>query len=311
MRRNLPSGIREVKLDEEKKHTIYKHISPDGKVYVGCTSQKLSKRFGKNGYGYKFNERLYDDIERSGWDNFKHEIVASGLNENEAYKLEKEIIHSLDSTNPNKGYNVTGGGKGVTGLYGAKRHMYGKHHTEESRRKMRESHLGTVLSEETRRKLSEANKGRMPSEYQRLRIIESNRNRIVTEESKQKNRDAHLGRRHTEDTRRKMSESRTGHSTSEETRRKISIANTGKHPSEETRNKLSTSHLGKYPSEETRIKMRNSSPNKKRTLCVETGVIYDSASEAGRMTGLRKNRISDACTGVSETCGGYHWEYVD
>lgn len=295
----------------EKKYAVYKHTSPKGKVYVGCTSQKLNHRFGRNGNGYKFSKELYKDIEEFGWDSFEHEVVSSDLNEDEAYALEKDMIHSLEATNPNKGYNVSIGGKGVVGQSGSKHPMYGKRHTEESRRKMSESHIGTVLSEETKRRISDANKGRVVSEYQRSRIIEANRNRIITEESKQKNRDAHLGRRHTEETKQKMSESRKGHPTSEETRQKIRIANTGKHPTEETRIKLSTSHLGICPSDETRIKMRKSNPNKKRTLCVETGIVYDSASEAGRMTGLRKNRISDACTGVSETCGGYHWKYVD
>ena len=26
---------------EEKKYTVYKHTSPDGKVYVGCTSMNI------------------------------------------------------------------------------------------------------------------------------------------------------------------------------------------------------------------------------------------------------------------------------
>lgn len=297
-------------MQEEKKHTVYKHVSPEGKIYVGCTSQKLNHRFGKNGNGYKFHKQLYSDIEKYGWDNFKHEIVASGLNEDDAYSLEKELIHSQHSMDPTKSYNIATGGKGVTGLSGEKHPMYGKRHTEESRRKMREASIGRSISEETRRKISESNKGRVPSEYQLSRIIESNRNRIVTEESKQKNREAHLGRRHTEESRRKMSESRMGHPVSEETRRKLSIANTGKHPSEETLIKLSISHMGKHPSEETLEKMRKSSPNKKRTMCIETGIIYESASEAGRINGLLSKRISDACNGVSKTSGGYHWKYV-
>lgn len=39
-------------------------------------------------------------------------------------------------------------------------HMYGKHHSEESKRKMSESHKGRTVTEETRRKLSESHKGK-------------------------------------------------------------------------------------------------------------------------------------------------------
>ena len=297
-------------MSEEKKYTVYKHTSPDGKIYIGCTSQKLNNRFGKNGNGYKFSKQLYKDIDECGWDNFKHEIIASGLNESDAYEMEKALILSLDSTNPTKGYNVSNGGKGITGLSGTRHPMYGKHHSEDAKKKMSEAHKGYSPSDETRRKLSEALKGRIPSEYQRMRTIEANKNRIVTEESKQKNREAHLGKRHTEESKRKISNALKGRPVSDETRRKLSISNTGKHPSEETRNKLIASHIGKYPSEETRIKMRESSPYKKRTLCVETGVIYNSASEAARLNNLRSNRISDACNGTKKSCGGYHWKYV-
>ena len=297
-------------MNDEKKYTVYKLISPNGKIYVGCTSKKLNNIFGKNGNGYRFNERLYNDIDEYGWENFKHEIVASGLNETEAYTMEKDLIHSLDSTNPYNGYNISNGGKGITSLYGNRHPMYGKHHSEESKNKMSESHKGCVISDETRVKISEALKGRIPSEYQRSRIAESNRNRIITEESKQKNREAHLGKRHTEESKSKISKALKGRPVGNETRQKISIANTGKRPTEESRSKMILSHIGKYHSEETRIKMRESSPNKKQTLCIETGIIYNSASEAGRMNNLRSNRISDACNDPLKTCGGYHWKYL-
>jgi hypothetical protein len=41
---------------------------------------------------------------------------------------------------------------------GEKNPMFGKHHTEKSRRKMSELRKGKIVSEETRRKMSEAHK---------------------------------------------------------------------------------------------------------------------------------------------------------
>ena len=39
--------------------------------------------------------------------------------------------------------------------------FYGRHHTEETKKILREKHIGTSASEETRKKLSEINKERM------------------------------------------------------------------------------------------------------------------------------------------------------
>ena len=53
---------------------------------------------------------------------------------------------------------------------------------------------------------------------------------------------------------------------------------------------------------------RNS--NYKRVLCVETNIIYDTAAEAERQTGIRRYNIGCACRGIQQTAGGYHWEFV-
>lgn len=49
----------------------------------------------------------------------------------------------------------------------------------------------------------------------------------------------------------------------------------------------------------------------KTVICVETGVEYESASEAARQLGLNSSHISAICRGVEGryTCGGYHWEF--
>ena len=65
-----------------------------------------------------------------------------------------------------------------------KLHFKGKHHSEDTRRKMSESHNGHSVSEETRRKISEAKKGK-PSHMK--------------------------GKHHSEESLRKMSESHKGH----------------------------------------------------------------------------------------------------
>ena len=51
---------------------------------------------------------------------------------------------------------------------------------------------------------------------------------------------------------------------------------------------------------------------RKRVLCVETSIIYESALEAERKTGIPHNNISNVCNGKKKfkTAGGYHWSFV-
>ena len=101
---------------EERKYTVYKHSSPEGKVYVGCTSTSPERRWGANGCGYKFNNTMYDDIQKFGWDNFDHDILAADICEKEAYELERQYISEYNSTDPTHSYNISTGGKGTCGV---------------------------------------------------------------------------------------------------------------------------------------------------------------------------------------------------
>lgn len=94
---------------EEKEMTVYKHTSPDGKVYIGITKADPDKRFN-NGNGYKENELFFQDIKKYGWESFTHELLAVGLTVEEACQMEIELIREYDSTNPEKGYNMQDGG---------------------------------------------------------------------------------------------------------------------------------------------------------------------------------------------------------
>ena len=51
--------------------------------------------------------------------------------------------------------------------------------------------------------------------------------------------------------------------------------------------------------------------NYKQVKCVETGIIYETAAEAQRQTGVRRGDIGAVCRGKQNTAGGYHWEYVE
>lgn len=60
-------------LNKDKLYTVYRHISPNGKAYVGITSKSVKDRW-QNGKGYWFNKHFTAAINKYGWDSFKHEI---------------------------------------------------------------------------------------------------------------------------------------------------------------------------------------------------------------------------------------------
>jgi hypothetical protein len=74
-------------------------------------------------------------------------------------------------------------------------HQAGRHHSEETRQKLRTANLGKVLSEETRRKISEAGKGRPCSEETRMKRSASLKGHEVSEETRLKISAAQKGRK--------------------------------------------------------------------------------------------------------------------
>lgn len=88
---------------------VYKHTCPNGKVYIGITSQNPIKRWDR-GIGYINNKHFYRAIQRYGWNSIKHEILYSELSEQEAKDVEIQLIRDYNSTNPIYGYNKTKGG---------------------------------------------------------------------------------------------------------------------------------------------------------------------------------------------------------
>lgn len=70
-----------------------------------------------------------------------------------------------------------------------------------------------------------------------------------------------------------------------------------------SRKKMSDKKKGKHYSLQTEFP-------KKRVICIETKVIYDSLAEAERETKINHSHISQVCNKKRKTTGGYHWEYV-
>ena len=149
--------------------TVYCHTTPSGKRYIGITSKKPEERW-RNGRGYIKDTPFGKAIEKYGWNNIKHEILDTDIDEFTAKYLEEYYIFSYQTyigfKDDCKGYNCTLGGEGTIGFPSP---MKGKQQTEESKMKNREAHKGKTpwnkglkQSEEHRRKNSESHKGQIP-----------------------------------------------------------------------------------------------------------------------------------------------------
>lgn len=89
----------------DRLYTVYKHTSPDGKVYIGATCSRDLRIRWQYGHGYKHNKPFWCAIQRFGWANFTHDILEEGLTAEEAKQREVYFIDKYQSCDPDKGYN--------------------------------------------------------------------------------------------------------------------------------------------------------------------------------------------------------------
>ena len=160
--------------------------------------------------------------------------------------------------------------------------------TEEHKRKISESNKGKKLSAEHRMLLSEINKGKKLSPEHIEKLQQINKTRVRTKEEIEKSVSKRRGISLSEETKKKLSESHKG---------KLSW-NKGKHLSDKHKKELSKSSL-------------NRKDISKPVVCVETGIVYPSAYEAGRALNTNPSHISACRNGKRKTAGGFHWKSVE
>ena len=89
-------------------------------------------------------------------------------------------------------------------------HWKGKHRSEETKRKMSESHKGKKMSEEHKQKVAKARKGMKLSEETKHKMSESHKGKKLSEEHKQKVAKARKGMKLSEETKHKIGENNKG-----------------------------------------------------------------------------------------------------
>lgn len=205
-------------------YTVYVHLFPNGKRYVGITGQQVKERWRVNGNGYKPQKLMWKAIQKYGWNNIQHIIIAENLTSSEAGELEKRLISEYKTNDIAFGYNQSIGGEN--------------------------SPIGVKRSDETKRKLSLSHKGQTRNKGYHLRL-----------EQRQHLREINLGKK-----------------LSEETKRKISEKNKNQKPTQFAI-------------------QRCKEVCNKPVICIATGIVYESATIAGKQTGEARNTITRHCRG--------------
>ena len=159
---------------------------------------------------------------------------------------------------------------------------------------------GASHSEVTRQKMSVVNRKRFENIAEREKIAEKLRGRKDSEEVKAK-KSAAQKKRYSENPLacQKQSEGLKIRFSNPEERKKNSV----------TMKKYKAEHP---VSEETRAKIFSTKAKyRKKVICVETGEIFKSVSDAAKFMNVEPTRISRVCRGVRQTYHGYHWKFVE
>lgn len=162
-------GNKYIDLGKNNDYTVYCHLSPTGKRYIGFTGKPIKIRFA-NGKGYAGNKEFSKDIEKYGWNNFEHIVLEHGLTKEEASEREIYYIKLFDALNPQHGYNVASGG-----IHGSFSYTM----SEETKIKISKALKGKEVPLERRKKLSEARKGKPGNRYRSVYQIDVNGNIVA------------------------------------------------------------------------------------------------------------------------------------
>ena len=158
-----------------KTYIIYKYVSPQGKHYIGKTSNEVRRKLAhKYGYNSCPNSILYQDMYIFGYDSFTYSVIVANVPHWAADSFEKYWINYYNAYT--QGYNQTLGGIGSSGY---------KHSTTteakiaKAFKAYRESPNCAFYTQEYKDNMSKAMKQRIISEEHKLNLRLGNMNRYI------------------------------------------------------------------------------------------------------------------------------------
>lgn len=166
----------------------------NGKRYVGQhAGEDLESYWHRTVWlaeqGYQGKRLLYRAIRKYGSENFEIKPLVIVASKWEMDRYEIGMIKAWNTTNPQKGYNITHGGGGSLGVK----------MSEETRAKMSQSRMGRPMPEKSRVILAELNKGNKYSLGKKM-----------TKDNFEKLMAVHIGAKRTDEARKNMSEAHKG-----------------------------------------------------------------------------------------------------
>lgn len=129
-----------------------------------------------------------------------------------------------------------------------------------------------------------------------------------------------LGYKMTDDTRQKISKAlagkRKGLPHTSEHKEHIRQSLQGHQVNSATREKLKVAMGGRFQTEAARAKQKENTPRGAKhhrataVLCLDTGEVFDTITDAAEAYGLRRSAVSACCRGAQRTAGGKLWQYI-
>ena len=284
-------------------YTVYKHVFPNDKVYIGITSRLPDLRFGKDGKGYINCPRMINAINKYGWNNIKHLILFENLSKEEAERKEIELIEQYKSNQREYGYNIANGG------------MHKGKCSEETKNKIRKSGASKTFFKKGE---TPWNKGIPMSEEAKKKMILKKTGIKPTKEAIEARRKSLLGHIVTDETKRKIQETKkkhypNGYHHTIETRIKIKQNRKNAKRSEETKKKQSLTMKEKYKNGYMSPMMGSKAVNRKPIIQLDLNGNFikewECISDASKYYNISPSRICLVLKGKRNFTAGYKWIY--
>lgn len=177
----------------------------NSKTYIG-QSKDITKRWSDHRRAVLNNnpkQIVHHAMIKYGLNDFVFEVIFGSKTQDDINWAEEYFIQHYDSTNSEKGYNLTNGGSVAP-------------KTEEWKRKVSEKLMGHEVTQETRDKVSRGNTGKVRTDEFKKNVGEFHKGKIVSEETREKlstlnkgNRNW-LGKKHTDESKQKVSKANKG-----------------------------------------------------------------------------------------------------